>query len=78
MSNYLCLLLSTLVKKNYLFDLYTITYSIIGKWLYFWSIRGADKKVKGLYLYSVTLFALYLQWIKPTGQKQKPKRSMNE
>jgi len=46
--------------------------------LYFWSIRGADKKVKGLYLYSVTLFALYLQWIKPTGQKQKPKRSMNE
>jgi hypothetical protein len=44
MSNYLCLLLSTLVKKNYLFDLYTITYSIIGKRLYFWSIRGAKFK----------------------------------
>ena len=40
--------------------------------------RGAVKKVKGLYLYSVTLFALCLQWIKPTGQKQKPQKSMNE
>jgi CRP-like cAMP-binding protein len=33
-----------------------ITHSIIGKWLYFWSIRGASKTLKGLYLYSVTLF----------------------
>ena len=33
-----------------------ILYSIIVLWLHLSSIRGAGKKIKGLYLYSVTLF----------------------
>ena len=56
LSNHQCLFLKTLTTQHYIFDLQIITYSIIGKWLYFRSIKGADKKIKGLYLYSVTFF----------------------